>query len=787
MYGHIGIIVAVSGNNLTTVETNADGKVSYAQKVSRNATYAACYIRPNFADAVTLSSISVATAPMTLVYENGSTFNPAGMVIKATYSNGSSKNVTGYKTSYDFSAEGDTKVTISYTENGVTKSTTQQVSVQDMFQGSGTDADPYKINHVGDLLVLMDQVNNIKANGCYGEASYIQTADIAVDEMPEPIGSFYENSTSTTITNYAAFNGHYNGNYHKLTNFIINNNRLYTGVFGRINKNAVIENLSVSGTVTGASSCVGGIVGEQGYGSIVRNCDFSGTVKGASLVGGISGKIQGGGTISSCYANADVTAEEIAGGIVGYALVGNNGNSADMLCESSYFAGTVSGSQTGGVCGGTEIQTTKECTVTFSKAYYLNTAAGGAVNGADIKGCAGVYASTLKNMASGLSDVFVNSTEAVNDGYPVFVWQTPAPFAGSGTEEDPYQISSKKDLETMRELVNDTITNDVYGFAYYIQTADIDLENENWIPIGSYYENDTSTVETRQAAFNGNYNGNCHTIKNLYVNTTRSYGGLFGRGNNTCVIYDLAVEGNISSGNNFTGGVIGAVCWGAKVQGCSFNGTVTSLYNTGGITGIIHQGGSVIDCYVNAEVTATDSTYGYAGGIAGYARTGSNDSTCMSVEISNCYFAGKTNGKARNGGISCGVESLSGTYQPPLMVDNCYYASTASSGAVNSAAYSGCLGISESQLKLAAESLGSAYVDNTSADINNGYPVFVWQVKALRGDVNLDGEVDVTDIVILQQYLTRKIFVNDDEYIVDVTGDGIVNVFDSIAVKRILL
>ena len=748
------------------------------------------YSAPNpctWRDAAALSSISVATAPATRIYENGSAFNPAGMVIKAAYSDGTSKNVTGYKTSYDFSSAGNKNVTISYTENGVTKSTTQAVIVMDVFSGSGTDADPYQINNKSELLAMMNMVNNVTANGCYGTASYIQTADIEVDEMPEPIGSFYENSSSTTITSYAAFNGHYNGNYHKLTNFIINNNRLYTGVFGRINKNAVIENLSVSGTVTGESSCVGGIVGEQGYGSIVRNCDFSGTVTGNSLVGGISGKIQGGGTVSSCYANAEVAAEKIAGGIVGYALVGNKTSSVDFLCESSYFAGTVSGSQTGGVCGGTEIKTTKECTVTFSKAYYLNTAAGGAVNGADTTGCAGVYASTLKNMASGLGDVFVNSTEAVNDGYPVFVWQTPSPFAGSGTAADPYQISSKKDLENMRDLVNNTMTNKVYGFAYYIQTADIDLENENWIPIGSYYENDTSTVETKEAAFNGNYNGNCHTIKNLYVNTTRCYGGLFGRGNSTCFIYDLAVEGNVSSGKNFTGGVIGAVCWGAKVQGCSFNGTVTSLYNTGGITGIIHQGGSVVDCYANAEVTATDSTYGYAGGITGYARTGSDDPTCMSVEISNCYFAGKTNGKARNGGISCGVESLSGTYQPQFIVDNCYYASTASSGAVNSAAYSGCIGMSENQLKLLAESLGSAYADNTSEDVNNGYPVFVWQVKALRGDVNLDGEVDVTDIVILQQYLTRKVFVNDDEYIVDVNEDGTVNVFDSITLKRILL
>lgn len=793
-----GLKLKVTYSNGTTSTISSGFKTSYdfsssgTKKVT--VTYGGKSTSFNVTVNAVLSAIYVDTPPMALVYENGSTFNSAGMVIKASYNDGTSKNVTGYKTSYDFSTVGDKNVTISYTENGVTKSATQLISVMDVFQGSGTDADPYKINNIDDLLSLMDLVNNTNANGCYGEASYIQTADINVGEMPEPIGTFYENYASNTISNYAAFNGHYNGNYHKLTNYTLSNKRLYTGVFGRINRKAIIENLSVTGSVTGEASCVGGIVGEQGYGSIVRNCDFTGTVKGMKFVGGISGKVQGGGTISNCYVNANVTATGdtdntgIAGGIFGYVLVGNSNSSENMVCESSYFAGTVTGEQTGGVCGGTEIQTKKECTVTFSKAYYLNTAAEGAVNGAAMTGCAGVYASTLKNMASGLSDVFVNSTEAVNDGYPVFIWQTPAPFAGSGTEEDPYQISSKKDLENMRDLVNNIMTNHVYGYANYIQTADIDLENENWTPIGSYYENDTSTVENKNAAFNGNYNGNCHTIKNLYVNTTRCYGGLFGRGNNTCVIYNLAVEGNVSSGKNFTGGIIGAVCWGSVVHHCSFSGTVTSLYNTGGITGIVHQGGAVINCYANAEVTATDSTYGYAGGITGYARTGCNDPTCKSVEISNCYFAGKTSGAARNGGITCGVESLSGTYQPALTVDNCYYESTASSGAVNSADYSGCLALSESQLKIAAESLGSAYVNNTSSDFNNGYPVFEWQVKAPRGDVNLDGKVNVTDVAIFRQYLVNNYNFKEEEYeAADLTGDGIVNVFDFIIVKRILL
>lgn len=742
-------------------------------------------------DAVTLSSISVATSPMTLVYEDGSTFNPAGMVIKATYGDGSSKNVTGYKTSYDFSSTGNKNVTISYTESGVTKSTTQAVTVQDIFSGSGTDADPYKINNKSDLTALMNQVNDITANGCYGEASYIQTADIAVDEMPEPIGSFYENSSSTTITSYAAFNGHYNGNYHKLTNFIINNNRLYTGVFGRINKNAVIENLSVSGSVTGASSCVGGIVGEQGYGSIVRNCDFSGTVKGVSLVGGISGKIQGGGTISSCYANADVTAEEIAGGIVGYALVGNNANSADMLCESSYFAGTVSGAQTGGVCGGTEIQTTKECTVTFSKAYYLNTAAGGAVNGAGMTGCSGVYASTLKNMASGLSDVFVNSTEAVNDGYPVFVWQTPAPFAGSGTEEDPYQISSKKDLENMRDLVNNTVTNPIYGNACYIQTADIDLENESWFPIGPGYDGEDGLGEYNYLTrmFYGVYDGNRHTIYNLNVDKTYKAAGLFGvvRGEYAGVI-NVAVTGNINSGgtsNVCAGGIAGAVHYGADIRECAFIGSVTGNKDAGGIAGNIYAGGSITNSYHTGNVKSAS----YAGGITGEINFGQYNSDGDSAVLENCYHAnGTVTADKYSGGIAGNCSYYDGI-NTPITISNSYVENGSATNVKSSGATEdNTLSVSTSNMKTISSFLGANFINNTNQSFNSGYPVFAWQIANVRGDVNLDGTVNAGDLVILQKYLVKIYCFNEEEYeTADVTGDSIVNIFDLIVLKRILL
>ena len=79
---------------------------------------------------VTLSGISVKTAPDKVDYTEGELFDATGMVIEATYSDSSKKDVTSY--TYAPTAAlttADTEVTISYTEGGVTKTCTQAITV----------------------------------------------------------------------------------------------------------------------------------------------------------------------------------------------------------------------------------------------------------------------------------------------------------------------------------------------------------------------------------------------------------------------------------------------------------------------------------------------------------------------------------------------------------------------------------------------------------------------------------------------------------------------------------
>lgn len=79
---------------------------------------------------VKLVSIAITTPPAKTTYVSGETFNPAGMVVTATYSNGATLKATGYSFSPDTAlTDGTTSVTIEYTEGGVTKTAEQAITV----------------------------------------------------------------------------------------------------------------------------------------------------------------------------------------------------------------------------------------------------------------------------------------------------------------------------------------------------------------------------------------------------------------------------------------------------------------------------------------------------------------------------------------------------------------------------------------------------------------------------------------------------------------------------------
>lgn len=80
---------------------------------------------------IKLASIAIITPPDKTQYRPGQTFNPAGMTVRATYSNGATAVATGWTYSPSGAlAEGTESVTILYTEGGVTAQAQQAVTVQ---------------------------------------------------------------------------------------------------------------------------------------------------------------------------------------------------------------------------------------------------------------------------------------------------------------------------------------------------------------------------------------------------------------------------------------------------------------------------------------------------------------------------------------------------------------------------------------------------------------------------------------------------------------------------------
>ena len=86
-----------------------------------------------------------------------------------------------------------------------------------------------------------------------------------------------------------------------------------------------------------------------------------------------------------------------------------------------------------------------------------------------------------------------------------------SPYAGgSGTEEDPYQIATAEQLLALSAAVNDGSANGYPG-AFFVLTADIDLKDIPWQPIGHMDLTDQSNID---CMFQGILDGQGHTISN---------------------------------------------------------------------------------------------------------------------------------------------------------------------------------------------------------------------------------------------------------------------------------
>ena len=86
---------------------------------------------------------------------------------------------------------------------------------------------------------------------------------------------------------------------------------------------------------------------------------------------------------------------------------------------------------------------------------------------------------------------------------------------GSGTKNDPYLISNDKELAKLARDVNNGNTSQAFLGKYFKLTADIDLKDGIWMPIGKYYNYGNGNGNNR--LFFGKFDGDGHVIKNMHI------------------------------------------------------------------------------------------------------------------------------------------------------------------------------------------------------------------------------------------------------------------------------
>ena len=252
---------------------------------------------------------------------------------------------------------------------------------------------------------------------------------------------------------------------------------------------------------------------------------------------------------------------------------------------------------------------------------------------------------------------------------------------GTGMENDPYQINTAAELAYFAKSVND---GKWYDGEYIILKNNINLNNQEWTPIGNHSN-----------SFRGNFDGRNHTVTGMRIsNSSADYVGLFGectKFNVNSAIKNITVKDSVICGENIVGAIVGYAKE-INIENCrSIGNTINGKTDVGGICGKIggYSVGKVSQCYNSSKVTGR----GRVGGIAGMGGIAENclntgeimiinkahksagggifgifDDTTASASITACVNLGKVSGGESFGGIVGSTDSKSTGH-----ISNCYY------------------------------------------------------------------------------------------------------------------
>ena len=245
-------------------------------------------------------------------------------------------------------------------------------------------------------------------------------------------------------------------------------------------------------------------------------------------------------------------------------------------------------------------------------------------------------------------------------------YQPPTGVTGNGTEAEPFILKTADHLAWFRDYVNvgkvsacAKIADDVEAIDMSSVCHEADAEKQvaelSWTPIGS-------------KKYQGTFDGNGKTIRNLFISSTSNEIGFFGcaadcriknitfdnakvKGNDncstgilagyagSCVIENIKTTESCSvEGKEETGGIAGRA--NGNISNCENHAIVNGLHSVGGIVGICFDSeNSITSCANYGEITGTED---FVGGIIGYFGEGS---------LQNSANYGNVTGDARVGNL----------------------------------------------------------------------------------------------------------------------------------------
>jgi hypothetical protein len=466
--------------------------------------------------------------------------------------------------------------------------------------GSGTAEDPYQIATLADLIALGETPSDY-------DKHFVLTADIDLDPSLPGRKVFDKAVVAPDVNDMnpwfdgTPFNGVFDGNGHTISHLTIVG-KDFVGLFGRLESRAEVRYLGVVNVnVVGSSSSVAGLVGDNYYGT-VTHCFSTGRVSGEGGVGGLVGR-NSVGTVGQCYSTGAVSGTFFVGGLAG--LSGGD--------VTACFWDTQTSGQTKSVYGTGKTTAQMHDPQTFMAAAW------------DFVG-----------KADGGSDIWAEPKDA---GYPILWWQLspwptlPTFSGGTGEPNDPYRISTAKDLNSIGY-------NPRLMQCHFKLVADLDLTGVPFSPIGWV-----------SSPYGGVFDGLGHAISHLTikgVDCVGPFGQLAPGGQvRNLGILDVNVVasgwdvGGLVGHNDgrvtecYSNGTVAGKEWVGGLVGANY-GTVTQCYSTSAVTGgpglVGANWGTVAQCYSTGAVTGHAGLVGYNGG-----------------SVTQCFWDTQTSGQTWSG------------------------------------------------------------------------------------------------------------------------------------------